>query len=164
MKDGDDDASVAVVIEVLPPEQNTTAYGQEMDGEAVNVAFPEQLDEGPGDWREIHPAKLASYCDDQDIKLYTYKHTNLKFAENPFTPGDYVIKPDYEDPDLAVVLTISEQDSSDKDVTVAFVNQLDAESGSWTDMSPRAVAAHCEELGINSYSYAHADLCFEPQY
>jgi hypothetical protein len=135
-----------------------------MDGEAVNVAFPEQLDEGPGDWREIHPAKLASYCDDQDIKLYTYKHTNLEFAKNPFTPGDYVIKPDYEDPDLAVVLAVSDQDSTDQDVTVAFVNQLDAESKSWTDMSPGAVAAHCEEGDINSYSYAYADLRLEPQY
>jgi hypothetical protein len=113
VKAGDTDGSVAVVVEVLPPEKNTAAYGQEMDGEAVNVAFPNLLDEGPGNWREIHPAKLASYCDDQNIKLYTYKHTNLEFAENPFTPGDYIIKPDYHDPDLAVVVTVSDESDDD---------------------------------------------------
>lgn len=73
--------SPGVVIEVLPPEKDANIYGQEMDGEAVNVAFPGHLDDGPGEWRDIHPAKLASYCDDQDIKLYTYKHTNLELAE-----------------------------------------------------------------------------------
>lgn len=52
-----------------------------MDGEAVRVAFPSSLDDGPGEWRDIDDAKLASYCDDQDIKLYTYKHSNLTVAE-----------------------------------------------------------------------------------
>jgi hypothetical protein len=75
-----------------------------------------------------------------------------------------VIKPDHEDPDLAVVLAVSDKDSTAQDVTVAFVNQLDADSESWTDMSPGAVADHCEEVGINSYSYAHAELRLEPQY
>lgn len=77
---GDGD-STAVVVEVLPPETNVELYGQELDGEAVRVAFPSALDEGPGDWRDIEAALWSSYCDDQDIKLYTYKHTNLEFAE-----------------------------------------------------------------------------------
>ena len=93
-----------------------------MEGEAVSVAFPTMLDAGPGNWREIHPAKLASYCDDQDIKLYTYKHTNLESAARPFTPGDYVIKPDYDDPDLAVVAEVG-----DGDVRVVFQHHLDGE-------------------------------------
>jgi len=118
-KKSDDDASVAVVVEVLPPEKNTTAFGREMDGEAVNVAFPNMLDDGPANWREIHPAKLASYCDDLSIHLYTYKHTNMEFAENLFTLGDYVIKPDYHDPDLAVV---TEMDEDDEDINIAFLN------------------------------------------
>ena len=80
VKKGDDDPSEAVVIEVLPPETNIELYGQEMDGEAVRVAFPSSLDDGPGEWRGIDDAKLASYCDDQGVKLYTYKHSNLTFA------------------------------------------------------------------------------------
>lgn len=71
----------AVVIEVLPPEAETNIYGNSMEEEAVNVAFPSHLEDGPGDWKSIHVAKLASYCDDQDIKLYSYKHSNLEFAE-----------------------------------------------------------------------------------
>lgn len=80
-RNDDEDASVAVVVEVLPPETNIELYGQELDGEAVRVAFPSSLDEGPGEWRDIDEALLSSYCDDQDIKLYTYKHSNLTFAE-----------------------------------------------------------------------------------
>ena len=55
VKTGDADASIAVVVEVLPPEKNATLYGQEMEGEAVSVAFPTMLDAGPGNWREIPP-------------------------------------------------------------------------------------------------------------
>lgn len=77
---GDEDSSEAVVVEILSPESQIELYGQEFDGEAVRVAFPSSLDEGPGDWKEIHPALWSSYCDDQDIKLYTYKHSNPKFA------------------------------------------------------------------------------------
>lgn len=51
-----------------------------MEGEAVSVAFPSTLDDGPSDWPTIHPAKLASYCDDQAIQLYSYKHENLTYA------------------------------------------------------------------------------------
>lgn len=77
---GDGD-STAVVVEVLPPETTVELYGQELDGEAVRVAFPSALDDGPGEWRDIDPALWSSYCDDQDIKLYTYKQANLEFAE-----------------------------------------------------------------------------------
>ena len=160
-KKGDNDASVAVVVEVLPPEKNTTAFGHEMDGEAVNVAFPNMLDDGHANWREIHPAKLASYCDDQRIHLYTYKHTNLEFAENPFTLGDYVIKPDYHDPDLAVVTQVGE---GNEEVSIAFLNQLEDESGEDVYVLPEELGAYCEEVGVKSYSYAHADLSFEHQY
>lgn len=80
-KAGDDDPTVAVVVEVLPPEKDASIYGQTMDGEAVNFAFLSSLDQGPGDWRKIHPALYSSYCDDQDISLYTYKHINLEYAD-----------------------------------------------------------------------------------
>jgi hypothetical protein len=73
-------ASKAVVVEVLPPETQVEIHGQELDGEGVRVAFPSSLDEGAGDWRDIDDALIASYCDDQDIQLYTYKHSNLEFA------------------------------------------------------------------------------------
>ena len=162
MKAGDDDAAVAVVVEVLPPEKNVGVYGQTMNGEAVNVAFPNSLDDGPGNWREIHPAKFASYCDDQDIQLYSYKHTNLKFAENPFTPGDYVIKPDYDDPDLAVVVDVDED--GDRDVSIAFCHQLEEESDGETYVALEELRSYCEDVGIKAYSYEHSELQFEPQY
>jgi hypothetical protein len=160
-KKGDDDASTAVVVEVLPPEKNTTAFGQTMDGEAVNVAFPEMLDDGPADWREIHPAKLASYCDDQDIKLYTYKHTNLERADPPFTPGDYVIKPDYDDPDLGVVVDVDE--SQTNDVSVVFRHLVEEELGE-TYVRPADLESRCTDAGISTYSFASDDLAFEEQY
>ncbi|NGM67988.1 hypothetical protein G6M89_02985 [Natronolimnobius sp. AArcel1] len=164
IKRGDNDPSVAVVVEVLPPEKNTTAYGQEMDGEAVNVTFPNLLDEGPGNWREIHPAKLASYCDDQNIKLYTYKHTNLEYPENPFTPGDYVIKPDYDDPDLAVVLEATDSRDEARDITIAFCKHLETEVDEYTAIRPADLESQCAELGVNSYSYESHELRFEHQY
>lgn len=72
---------MGIVVEVLPPETQVELYGQEISGEAVRVAFPGSLDEGPGNWREFPPALLASYCDDQGIDLYTYKHSNLELAD-----------------------------------------------------------------------------------
>jgi hypothetical protein len=45
-----------------------------------SVDIPAILYGGPEDWRNIHLAKLAPYCVDQDIKCYTYKHTNLRHA------------------------------------------------------------------------------------
>ncbi len=79
--DTDGDGSVGIVVEVLPPETQVELYGQEISGEVVRVAFPSALDDGPGNWREFPAALLASYCDDQDVKLYSYKPTNLEFAE-----------------------------------------------------------------------------------
>lgn len=77
-KKSDSENSRAIVVEVLPPETQVELYGQEIQGEAVRVAFPNSLEDGPGDWREIDPALLSSYCDDQDVKVYTFKHTNLQ--------------------------------------------------------------------------------------
>jgi len=74
------DPTAAIVVEVLPPETQVELYGHELDGEAVRAAFPDSLSEGAGDWRTIDEALLASYCDDQEIKVYTFKHENLEFA------------------------------------------------------------------------------------
>ncbi|WP_336337263.1 hypothetical protein [Haloarcula brevis] len=148
-KRDDEDASVGVVIEVLPPETQVELYGQELDGEAVRVAFPSSLDEGPGDWRDISPALLSSYCDDQDISLYTYKHENLEFAENPYTAGDYVIKSSHDDPDPAVVIK-TESDG----VSVAF-------QGSKVEkVSPANLSEYCEEEEISIYNYSPSELEF----
>ena len=162
VKKSDDAGSVAVVVEVLPPEQNTTAFGHTMDGEAVNVAFPEALDEGPSDWRTIHPSKLASYCDDQGIKLYTYKHTNLEHADTPFVPGDYVINPEHADPDLAVVVDVDE--GSGQNIDVAFLNQFDGTGPEESYLPPAELSSHCDENGVSRYSYDASVLEFEQQY
>jgi len=147
----DADASVGVVIEVLPPETQVELYGQELDGEAVRVAFPDSLDEGPGDWRDISPALLSSYCDDQDISLYTYKHENLQFAENPFTVGDYVIKSSHDDPNLAVVVST---DREKETVTVVY------EGPRGDEITPEHLAAHCEDEDLSTYEYPHEDVEF----
>ncbi len=156
VKTGDDDPSVAVVVEVLPPEKEVNLYGQALDGEAVSVAFPSTLDEGPGDWRDIHPAKLASYCDDQDIKLYTYKHTNLEYADNPFVIGDYVIKTDYDDPDTALVVNVGDDSNDERNVSVVFRHQLDPDSEAY--IPPSELQGRCEDL--KTYSYSHSELSF----
>jgi hypothetical protein len=80
-KASEEDGSVAVVVEVLPPEKDGNVYGTSFEEEVVKVAYPSSLDDGPGQWREYHPAILASYCHDVDIKLYDFKHTSLEFAE-----------------------------------------------------------------------------------
>ncbi|MFB6150359.1 MAG: hypothetical protein ABEJ40_00995 [Haloarculaceae archaeon] len=147
-KRGEADPSVGVVVEVLPPETKIELYGQELDGEAVRVAFPSSLDEGPANWREFHDALLSSYCDDQDVSLYTYKHENLKFAENPYTVGDYVIKSSHDDPDTAVVVECGEE------VTVTFESHLGNE------VAPASLGEHCENEGIPTYSYSHTELEF----
>ena len=79
-KKDDEENSEAVVVEVLPPETQVSLYGQEIEGEAVRVAYPGSLDNGPGEWRDFDTALLSSYCDDQDVKLYTFKHSNLEFV------------------------------------------------------------------------------------
>jgi len=128
-----------------------------MDGEAVRVAFPSSLDEGPGAWRDYHPAILASYCDDQDIKLWTYKHENLAFAENPYVMGDKVIKTSHNDPNVAVVVEGSEK-RSDNNVTVAFLGDFEAE-----DISSGKLAKHCEENGVKCYTYEYSELNLSTQ-
>jgi hypothetical protein len=158
-KAGDLEASVAVV-EVLPPEKEGRVYGQTMDGEAVSVAFPSSLDEEPVDWRTIYPAKLVSYCDDQDIGLYTYKHTNLEFADNPFAPGDYVIKTEYDDPDLAVVVAVDENEAG-RDISVVFLNQFDSEDDQQY-IPPADLVKRCETDGVKQYTYHHSALELEP--
>lgn len=79
----DEDDATAVVVAVLPPETQVNLFGNEISGEVVRAAFPESLEEGAGDWRNIDTALLASYCSDQDIDLYTFKPENLEFAESP---------------------------------------------------------------------------------
>ncbi|MGB9952909.1 hypothetical protein ACOZ4F_10960 [Haloarcula marismortui] len=148
-KRDDEDASVGVVIEVLPPETQVELYGQELDGEAVRVAFPSSLDEGPGDWRDISQALLSSYCDDQDISLYTYKHENLKFADNPYTVGDYVIKSSHDDPNLAVVIEVDGYD-----VTVVY------EGPRGEEVTPANLSKHCEEEDLSTYQYPKEELEF----
>jgi hypothetical protein len=145
----DSDPSVAVVIEVLPPEKDVGVYGQTMDGEAVRVAFPSTLDRGPADWRDYHPGILASYCADQDIDRYTYKHSNLAFADNPYVPGDRVVKSSHDDPDVAVVV----ERGGDDTVEVVCSGQLDDEA-----VSPGELASHCEEQGIKRYTYDCSEL------
>lgn len=153
-KRGDEDASVGVVIEVLPPESQIELYGQELDGEGVRVAFPSSLDEGPGDWREIDPAILSSYCDDQDVSLYTYKHENLQFADCPYAVGDYVIKPSHDDPDTAIVVEVS---SDDGEVSVVYDGQIDEE------IEPSNLGRYCAENDLSTYSYAVDEIAFEAQ-
>jgi hypothetical protein len=150
VKDGAEEPSVAVVIEVLPPEKEVGVYGQSMDGEAVRVAFPSPLDAGPGDWRDIDSALLSSYCDDQDIKLYAYKHTNLAYASNPFVPGDRVINSSHADPDEAIVI---EREGEAESVAVVYTGQLDQDG-----LAPGELALHCENGGVKQYSYSHSKL------
>jgi hypothetical protein len=152
IKSGEEDASVAVVVELPPPEQEVGVYGQSFEGEAVHVAFPSTLDTGAGDWHEIEPALLASYCDDQEIKLYTYKHTNLEFAANPFVPGDRVLKTTHDEPDEALVVG-REEESSAEAVQVVYTGQLDE-----TEIPPDELASHCEKQGIKRYSYPPSEL------
>ena len=160
MKSGDDNASVAVVVEVLPPEKNTTAYGQEMDGEAVNVTFPNLLDEGPGigvksTLQSSPPTVMTSTSSSTPTSTRI-----LSLQKNPFTPGDYVIKPDYDDPDLAVVLTVAEENGDNRDVNIAFCHHLEEEVDGNTYMPPSDLESFCDESGIKSYSYNYADLSF----
>jgi hypothetical protein len=148
------DASVSVVIDVPPPEKEIGVYGHGIDGEAVRVAFPSSLDGGPGAWREIHPALLSSYCDDQDVTLYNFNHGNLEFADNSFVPGDHVVKTSHDDPDTAIVV----DRSGDSDVKVVYKGQLD------TDVYPGKLSEHCESEGISTYSYDCGELTPVAQY
>jgi len=46
------------------------------------------------------------------VSLYTYKNENLRLAKNPFAVGNYVIKSSHDDPNLAVVVEVDEEDVS----------------------------------------------------
>ncbi|MDZ7688750.1 MAG: hypothetical protein U5J64_08535 [Halobacteriales archaeon] len=138
-----------IVVEVLPPEKEGNVHGQTFEGEAINVAYAEPMNCGPGDWRGYHPAKLASYCDDQDIKLYTYKHTNLEISENPFVVGDRLVKADHDDPDTAVVVS-----RNGDEVSVAF-------EGQFNDGIPDSnLADYCDDNDIRLYTYDAEELEF----
>jgi len=134
--------SPGIVVEVLPPEKDGNVHGTTFEGEAINVAFAEPMNAGPGSWRDYHPAKLASYCHDQDIKLYTYKHTNLEHAEHPYVVGDRVVKQDHDDPDPAVVVR-----REDDTVKVAYQGQFDG------DIPESGFEDYCEENDVKLYSY-----------
>jgi len=105
-----------------------------MDGEAVRVAFPSLLDKRLADWREYHPAILVSYCVDTDIKLWTYKHENLEFAENR---------------------TCQAIDGHKNTVTVAFLDTFE-EEGIW----PPKLAEYCEDNGVECYTYEQSEVEF----
>lgn len=150
IKAGDDDPSVGVVVDVLPPEHEASVMGQTMDGEAIQVTFPSMLDEGPGDWRTIHPAKLASYCHDQDIRCYTYKHTNLDAPPNPYVVGDRIIKTSHDDPDTAVVVS-----RTDTSVEVVYEGQLASDS-----VEPGELQSYCDDHGLSAYSYPADEVSF----
>jgi hypothetical protein len=150
VKTADEDPSVGVVIDVLPPEHEASIMGQTMEGEAIQVTFPSILDEGPGDWRTIHSAKLASYCHDQEIRCYTYKHTNLELASNPYVVGDRVINTSHADPNVAIVV-----DLTSDEVDVAFEDDFDAET-----VAIEELPAHCDAYEISRYSYEPDELAF----
>ncbi|MFP4188309.1 MAG: hypothetical protein ACLFR5_02745 [Halobacteriales archaeon] len=147
VKDDGSSRSPGIVVEVLPPEKSINVHGQQFEGEGVRVAFAEPMNAGPGAWRDYHPAKLASYCHDQDIKLYTYKHTNLEYAEHPFVVGDRVVKEDHDDPDPAVVI-----ERNGDEVKVAYEGQF---GGGVPDSG---FADYCEENGVKLYSYEAGEL------
>ena len=141
--------SPGIVVEVLPPEDDGDVHGTTFEGEAINVAFAEPMNAGPGTWRDYHPAKLASYCHDQEIKLYTYKHTNLEHAEHPYVEGDRVVKEDHDDPDPAVVV---HRDGSE--VKVAYKGQFNG------DVPDSNLADYCDENDVKLYSYGADELDF----
>lgn len=152
VKIDDGDASVAVVVEVLPPEKEIDIYGQSLGGEAVNVAFPSTLDGGAGDWRRIDAALLSSYCDDQEIKLYSYKHTNLDFTENPYAPGDRVVNVNHDDSDEAIVVS-RENGANSESVSVVYSGQLNDQ-----EILPSKLEELCKKQSIKQYSYSPSEI------
>ena len=96
--------------------------------------------------------RFSRRTDDQDIKLWTYKHENLEFATNPYAPGDRVIKISHNDPNTAVVVECPNGANGDE-VTVASLGDFD-EVGVW----PGKLADHCAENGIKYYTYEHTEL------
>jgi hypothetical protein len=148
VKAGDEAGSVGVVVDALPPEQDVGVYGNTFDGEAVEVAYPSTLDGGPGDWRDVHPALLASYCDDQQITCYTFKHTNLAFAPNPYVAGDRVVHTGHDDPDLAFVV-----DTTDDGVAVRYEGQFDGTPSAETLADLRERDAKCYHYDVETVAF-----------
>ncbi|WP_254764125.1 hypothetical protein [Natrinema marinum] len=149
----EEDSDTAVVIERLPPEK--------LSYEAVNVAFVPQLDEGPGDWRDIHPAKLASYCDDQNIRTYPYKYSNLELAKNPFEPGDRVVKTEDEDPSTGLVTErLDPEERGYEAVNVVFVEQLTENGSDWEQTPVRELADYCSEESVRTYPFKYTNIEF----
>lgn len=146
-----DDPDVAVVVTALPPEKEVGVYGQTMDDEAVAVAYPSSLDDGEGDWRNLHPGRLASYCDDEGVKRYTYAQRNLAFADNPFVAGDRVV-PSGDDANVAVVVARTGA-GEDGTVDVVYPRQLGDEY-----VPPGRLAAYCREQDVTRYTYSCSDL------
>lgn len=91
-----------------------------------------------------------SYCDDQGIKLYTYKHTNLDFAANPYVPGDRIVKSGH-DPDVAVVVECGA--NGDDAFDGVFSGQL--ENG---EVPPGKLTSYCEEQELKRYSYDCSEI------
>lgn len=150
-----DDASVGVVVEVLPPEKDVRVYRHRLDDEAVKVAYPSTLDAAAGDWRDTQAALLASYCHEQGIECYTFKHTNLDFAANPYVPGDRVVKTSHDDPDVAIVVERNDA-GAEGTVDVVYSRQLDDGA-----VSPSELRSHCDAHDIKLYSYACSGLEFD---
>lgn len=149
------DNSVGVVTEIVPPDKDVSVYGTEVNGEVVNVTFPSKLDDGPGDWREMHPALLASYCADQNIKHYSYKAEKLSFADPPYVPGDLVVKSSHDDPDDAMVI-----DVDDGEVEIVYEGQVEDDIGSLDSVSLSVIEGLCENSGVSTYSYDGDELAF----
>ncbi|WP_224332649.1 hypothetical protein [Haloprofundus halobius] len=77
---------------------------------------------------------------------------------------DYVIKPDYHDPDLAVILGVTEEDGDEENIRIAFVDHLKEHLGEDPYLLPATLTDYCNEKDIKSYTYEYADLSFEHQY
>lgn len=146
---------VGVVVEVVPPDKDVSVYGTEVNGEVVNVTFPSKLDSGPGDWRELHPALLASYCHDQGIKYYSYNAEKLSFADPGYVPGDLVVKDSHDDPDPAMVVEVD-----DGQVKIVYEGQVEDDVGDLESVSLSVVKGLCETSGVSTYSYDEDAVSF----
>lgn len=74
---------------------------------------------------------LETQCH-QSIQCYTYKSSNLEFADPPFVPGDRVVNTGHDEPDPAIG---------------------PLEKASVTD-----VERYCDENGTKQYSYDHSRI------
>jgi hypothetical protein len=65
-----------------------------------------------------------------------------------------VIKPDYDDPNLAIITTVD-----DSEVTVAFEKELRKDY-----IQPEQLADVCENHVISQYSFDCEEMAFKPQH